>query len=43
MLGNEGSTLGVTAFTVDDGNGGNNYAVDSSGTAIGTITPARPV
>jgi hypothetical protein len=37
VLGPLGSTLQVTAHTVDDGNGGNNYLVETM-TAAGTIT-----
>ena len=40
VKGTGGSTLQVTAYTVNDGNSGNDYTVDSSGTALGTITPA---
>jgi ribulose-5-phosphate 4-epimerase/fuculose-1-phosphate aldolase len=40
VLGTGGSTLQVTTFTVNDTNGGNNYSINSSGTATGTITPA---
>ena len=40
VKGTGGSTLQVTAYTVNDGNGGADYTVDSSGTALGTITPA---
>jgi hypothetical protein len=39
VLGANGSTLDVTAYTVNDGNGGNNYAVTLH-TAAGTITAA---
>src|ERR1019366_2245816 len=39
VLGANGSTLSVTAFTVNDGNTGGNYTVTSNGTAAGTITP----
>src|SRR3954463_106518 len=39
VLGTNGSTLQVTAYTVNDGNSGNNYTVSAS-TAAGTITPA---
>ena len=39
VLGTNGSTLQVTAYTVNDGNSGNNYTVSTS-TAAGTITPA---
>ena len=40
VLGTNGSTLHVTGYTVNDGNFGNNYVVDSSHTAAGTITTA---
>ena len=40
VLGTGLSTLSVTAYTVNDGNGGADYTVDSSGTALGSITPA---
>ena len=40
VLGLNGSTLQVTGYTVNDGNGGANYIVNSSGTASGTIDPA---
>src|SRR5208337_1943814 len=40
VLGLNGSTLQVTAYTVNDGNDGADYTVDDSGTALGTITPA---
>ena len=37
---NAGSrTLSVTAYTVNDDNGGANYTVDDTGTAAGTIDP----
>src|SRR6476469_2888638 len=39
VLGLNGSTLVVTAYTVNDGNGGANYTVTTH-TATGTITPA---
>ena len=39
VLGTNGSTLSVTAYTLNDGNSGNNYSVTTS-TAKGTITPA---
>ena len=39
VLGTNGSTLIVTGYTVNDGNGGANYTVTSN-TAAGTITPA---
>ena len=39
MLGSNGSTLTVTAYTVNDGNGGADYTVTTH-TATGTITPA---
>ena len=39
VLGSNGSTLNVTGYTVNDGNGGNNYAVTLN-SALGTITPA---
>ena len=39
VLGTNGSTLQVTAYTVNDGNLGNNYTV-STNAAVGTITPA---
>ena len=39
MLGTNGSTLQVTGYTVNDGDGGNDYTV-SLHTAGGTITPA---
>ena len=39
VLGANGSTLEVTTYTVNDGNGGANYAVTTE-TAPGTITPA---
>ncbi len=38
-LGANGSLLNVTAYTINDGNGGLNYSVTSS-SASGTITPA---
>ena len=38
VLGTNGSTLSVTGYTVNDGNGGANYSVTTS-TAAGTITP----
>ena len=38
MLGTDGSTLVVTAYTVNDGNGGGNYTVTTTD-ATGTITP----
>src|SRR5439155_5593813 len=38
VLGTNGSMLAVTAYTVNDGNSGGNYTVDSSGTATGTIS-----
>jgi hypothetical protein len=37
VLGTNGSTLTVTAYTVNDGNSGNNYAV-ATHSALGTIT-----
>src|SRR5205814_1724695 len=40
VLGTNGSTLVVSAFTVNDTNSGGNYTVNSSGTATGTITKA---
>ena len=40
VLGLNGSTLQVTGYTVNDGNGGANYIVNSSGTASGTINAA---
>jgi len=39
VLGTNGSTLQVTGYTVNDGNGGGNYAVTTN-TATGTITKA---
>ena len=39
MLGAGGSTLNVTGYTVNDGNGGKDYTVTTQG-AVGTITPA---
>ena len=39
VLGTGASTLAVTGYTVNDGNGGGNYSV-STQTASGTITPA---
>ncbi|MGU7784559.1 GLUG motif-containing protein [Burkholderia sp. PU8-34] len=39
VLGTGGSTLNVTGYTINDGNGGGNYAVQTQSTA-GTITPA---
>jgi hypothetical protein len=39
VLGTSGSTLLVSAYTVNDGNSGNNYAVITNN-ASGTITPA---
>ena len=39
VLGTNGSTLNVTAYTVNDDNGGDNYTVTLH-TAAGTITPA---
>ena len=39
MLGTDGSTLTVTGYTVNDGNGGNDYTVTLQ-SAAGTITPA---
>ena len=39
VLGVNGSTLNVTAYTVNDGNSGNDYTVTTA-TALGTITPA---
>ena len=39
VLGTDGSTLEVTGYTVNDGNGGNDYTVTLD-TAAGTITPA---
>src|SRR5207249_1825909 len=39
VMGTNGSTLAVTAYTVNDGNSGGNYAV-SPHTAAGTITKA---
>ena len=38
VLGTNGSTLVVTTYTVNDGNGGNNYATGTA-SALGTITP----
>src|SRR5205814_10572524 len=38
-LGTNGSTLSVTAYTVNDGNSGNNYTVTTH-TALGTISKA---
>ncbi|MBS0265082.1 MAG: hypothetical protein JSS02_24335 [Planctomycetes bacterium] len=40
VLGIDNSVLYIVSFVVNDGNGGNNYTVDSSGTATGTITKA---
>ncbi len=40
VLGANGSTLHVTAWTVNDGNSGNNYAFPTLHTASGTITKA---
>ena len=40
VLGTGGSTLEVTAYTVNDGNDGDNYTVTTN-TATGTINPAR--
>ncbi len=40
VLGAGGSTLSVASYTVNDGNGGKDYVVDSTGNAAGTITPA---
>ena len=42
VLGASGSTLRVSGYSVNDGNGGANYSV-SAGTATGTITPAALV
>ena len=39
VMGIEGSTLGVTGYTINDGNDGANYTVTTEG-AAGTITPA---
>ena len=39
VLGANGSTLEVTGYTVNDGNGGDNYTVTLH-TATGTITAA---
>jgi hypothetical protein len=39
VMGTNGSTISVTGYTVNDGNGGANYTV-SLATAAGTITPA---
>jgi filamentous hemagglutinin family protein len=39
VLGTSGSSLSVTGYTVNDGNGGHDYTVTSN-TATGTITPA---
>src|SRR5205807_10214692 len=39
VLGTNGSTLHITAYTVNDGNSGNNYSVTAH-TASGTITAA---
>ena len=39
MLGTNGSTLVVTGYTINDGNGGNDYTVTLCN-ATGTITPA---
>ena len=44
VLGTGDSTLVVNSgYVVNDGNSGNDYTVDSSGTALGTITPATPM
>ena len=40
VLGTSGSTLMVTGYTVNDGNGGRDYTVIAE-TATGTITPVR--
>ncbi len=40
VLGTGGSTLVVTGYTINDGNGGNDYTVTAVVTATGTITPA---
>jgi trimeric autotransporter adhesin len=40
VLGTGGSTLHVTAWTINDGNGGNNYETPTLHTASGTITKA---
>ncbi|MBS0265083.1 MAG: hypothetical protein JSS02_24340 [Planctomycetes bacterium] len=40
VLGANNSVLYVLSYTINDGNGGNNYTMDASGTAVGTITPA---
>ena len=37
-----GKTLSITAYTVNDGNGGNNYVVTVNTSAGGTINPAIP-
>ena len=42
VLGVSGSTLSVTKYAVNDGNGGKNYSVTATKTAFGTIT-ARPL
>ena len=39
VAGTDGSTLNVTAYSIDDGNNGNNYTVITQ-SATGTITPA---
>jgi hypothetical protein len=39
VLGANGSTLTITGYTVNDGNGGNDYTVTTK-TSTGTITPA---
>ena len=41
VLGTNGSTLQVTGYTINDGDGGNDYTVTLH-TASGTITPAAP-
>ena len=40
VLGLNGSTLQVTGYTINDGNGGADYTVTQVNTAQGTITPA---
>ena len=40
VLGANGSTLTVTGYTVNDGDGGKDYTVTTE-TATGTITPPR--
>jgi hypothetical protein len=42
VLGTNGSTLDVNSYTLNDGNGGNNYTVTVD-SATGTITPASLV